>query len=172
MCCGVWGVRLKRVINGARHWPLIQLRGPRENRKQTCDRAGGHARNCTGSPDRRHGNLNARKADDNGSGEGQSQPACYGRRDDGYRELESLVAFAGHGDTLELGKASVTRLTVEGLAAEGWGVAPADETNLIIRALRCLEAHIGISLVTDIRLHKNLPIAGGWVVVRRMRLPC
>ncbi|MEC7594752.1 MAG: 4-(cytidine 5'-diphospho)-2-C-methyl-D-erythritol kinase [Pseudomonadota bacterium] len=84
-----------------------------------------------------------------------------GRRDDGYHELESLVAFAGHGDTLELCKASVTRLTVEGLAAEGWGAVPADETNLIIRALRCLEAHIGISLVTDIRLHKNLPVAGG-----------
>ena len=84
-----------------------------------------------------------------------------GRRDDGYHELESLVAFAGHGDTLELGKASVTRLTVEGLAAEDWGAVPADETNLIIRALRCLEAHIGNSLVTDIRLHKNLPVAGG-----------
>ncbi len=84
-----------------------------------------------------------------------------GRRDDGYHELESLVAFAGLGDTLELCKASVTRLTVEGLAAEGWGAVPVDESNLIIRALRCLEAHIGISLVTDIRLHKNLPVAGG-----------
>ena len=40
-----------------------------------------------------------------------------GRRDDGYHELESLVAFAGHGDTLELAKASVTRLTVEGSGA-------------------------------------------------------
>ena len=31
---------------------------------------------------------------------------------------------------------------------------PADETNLIIRALRSLEAHTGKPLVTDIRLHK------------------
>ena len=79
-----------------------------------------------------------------------------GRRDDGYHELESLVAFASCGDTLQLAKASATRLTVEGS-----GVVPADETNLIIRALRSLEAHTGNPLVTDIRLHKNLPVAGG-----------
>ena len=79
-----------------------------------------------------------------------------GRRDDGYHELESLVAFASCGDTLQLRKASATRLTVEGSA-----VVPADETNLIIRALRSLEAHTGKPLVTDIRLHKNLPVAGG-----------
>ena len=79
-----------------------------------------------------------------------------GRRDDGYHELESLVAFASCGDTLQLAKASATRLAVEGS-----GVVPADETNLIIRALRSLEAHTGKPLVTDIRLHKNLPVAGG-----------
>ncbi len=39
-----------------------------------------------------------------------------GRRDDGYHELESLVAFASCGDTLQLRKASATRLTVEGSA--------------------------------------------------------
>ena len=37
-----------------------------------------------------------------------------GRRDDGYHELESLVAFASYGDTLELAKASALCLTVEG----------------------------------------------------------
>lgn len=79
-----------------------------------------------------------------------------GRRDDGYHELESLVAFTSYGDTLEIAKASATRLTVEGSS-----VVPADETNLIIRALRSLEAHTGCPLVTDIRLHKNLPVAGG-----------
>ena len=35
---------------------------------------------------------------------------------------------------------------------------PADETNLIVRALRSLEAHTGKPLVTDIRL-LNLPVA-------------
>ena len=79
-----------------------------------------------------------------------------GRRDDGYHELESLIAFTSCGDTLELAKASATRLTVEGSS-----LVPADETNLIIRALRSLEAHTGSQLVTDIRLHKNLPVAGG-----------
>ena len=74
-----------------------------------------------------------------------------GRRDDGYHELESLVAFASCGDTLELAKSSATRLTVVGSS-----VVSADETNLIIRALRSLEAHTGKPLVTDIRLHKNL----------------
>jgi 4-diphosphocytidyl-2-C-methyl-D-erythritol kinase len=79
-----------------------------------------------------------------------------GRREDGYHALESLVAFANYGDTLNLGKASATLLTIEGP-----GVVPADETNLIIRALRALETHVGRSLGTDIKLLKNLPVAGG-----------
>ena len=79
-----------------------------------------------------------------------------GRRKDGYHELESLVAFAGCGDTLEFAKASATRLSVIGS-----DTVPADETNLIMRALRALEVHIGKPLITEICLHKNLPVAGG-----------
>ncbi len=84
-----------------------------------------------------------------------------GRRGDGYHELESLVAFAGCGDRLELAKASTTRLSVEGLSVSGSDIVPAGETNLIMRSLRALEAHIGKPLFTDICLHKFLPVAGG-----------
>ena len=95
-----------------------------------------------------------------------------GRRGDGYHELESLVAFAGCGDRLELAKASTTRLCVEGLTVSGSDIVPADETNLIMRSLRALEAHVGKPLVTDICLHKYLPVAGGWAAARRMQPQC
>ena len=78
-----------------------------------------------------------------------------GRRDDGYHTLESLVAFAAFGDTLHLRRARATRFVIDGA-----GVF-ADESNLVMRALRCLEAYIGKALPTDIRLRKDLPVAAG-----------
>ena len=42
-----------------------------------------------------------------------------GKRDDGYHLLDSLVVFAGLGDTLTIGPASELRLSVEGPRADG-----------------------------------------------------
>ena len=54
-----------------------------------------------------------------------------GRREDGYHELESLVAFAGVGDRLEFTPGLRLALTLEGPTAGSAG--PADD-NLVLRA--------------------------------------
>jgi 4-diphosphocytidyl-2-C-methyl-D-erythritol kinase len=47
-----------------------------------------------------------------------------GRREDGYHELESLVAFSGVGDHLSLDPASALGLTVSGPMGELSGSVP------------------------------------------------
>jgi 4-diphosphocytidyl-2-C-methyl-D-erythritol kinase len=81
-----------------------------------------------------------------------------GRRDDGYHDLESLVAFAGVGDTLTLVPGHVLDLTVEGPLAEGTG--PLDR-NLVIRAARALAERIADLRVGSFHLVKRLPAAAG-----------
>ena len=77
-----------------------------------------------------------------------------GQRDDGYHLLDSLVAFATVGDTLELSQAGVFSLTVEGPEAAG---VPADMDNLALRA-----AHLnGAERKAAITLTKTLPSASG-----------
>src|SRR4030095_3932018 len=58
-----------------------------------------------------------------------------GRRVDGYHELESLVAFAGVGDTLSLTPGARFSLTVSGPNAPGAGP---DQDNLVLKAARAL----------------------------------
>jgi len=85
-----------------------------------------------------------------------------GRRTDGYHELESLVVFAGVGDTLEFNPAADLTLSITGpfapaIAATG----SADEDNLVLRAARSLRARLGIADGAHIRLEKCLPVAAG-----------
>ncbi len=85
-----------------------------------------------------------------------------GRRADGYHELESLVAFAGVGDTLEFTPAADLTLSITGpfapaIAATG----SADEDNLVLRAARSLRGRLGIADGAHIRLDKHLPVAAG-----------
>ncbi len=63
-----------------------------------------------------------------------------GRRADGYHELESLVAFAGTGDALSLEPGPELSLTIDGPRGQG---LPVDDSNLILRATRALEAETG-----------------------------
>ena len=81
-----------------------------------------------------------------------------GRRPDGYRELDSLVAFADVGDRLSAAPAQELTLTVSGPFAAALG-AGAD--NLVLRAARSLAAHCGIPAQAALHLHKNLPVASG-----------
>jgi 4-diphosphocytidyl-2-C-methyl-D-erythritol kinase len=81
-----------------------------------------------------------------------------GRRADGYHELESLVAFAGVGDTLSLDPGAPLSLSIAGPRAEGLTVA---DDNLVLRAARALAAarpglHLG-----RFHLVKRLPVASG-----------
>ena len=80
------------------------------------------------------------------------------RRADGYHELESLVAFAGTGDTLSLEPGPHLSLTIDGPRGQG---LPVDDTNLILRATRALEAETGKLRTGAFHLIKRLPVASG-----------
>ncbi|MDP3258494.1 4-(cytidine 5'-diphospho)-2-C-methyl-D-erythritol kinase, partial [Bosea sp. (in: a-proteobacteria)] len=81
-----------------------------------------------------------------------------GRRDDGYHELESLVAFAGTGDALSLEPGPELSLTIDGPRGRG---LPVDDTNLVLRATRALVAQTGTLRSGAFHLVKRLPVASG-----------
>ena len=81
-----------------------------------------------------------------------------GRRSDGYHLLDSLVAFAGIGDTIEAAPADTLSLSVDGPFAQGLGNA---EDNLVLRAARALAAAASRPAAARVRLTKRLPIASG-----------
>lgn len=81
-----------------------------------------------------------------------------GRRADGWHDLESLVAFAGAGDSLTLRMDGPLSLTVDGPAAAGAGP---DADNLVLRAARRLAQDIPDLQTGAFRLTKRLPAAAG-----------
>lgn len=81
-----------------------------------------------------------------------------GRRPDGYRELDSLVAFADIGDRLTAAPAAGLSLSVTGPFAD----ALADGTdNLVLKAARALAEHCGVPPNAALHLEKTLPVAAG-----------
>lgn len=85
-----------------------------------------------------------------------------GRRADGYHLLDSLVTFAGHGDTLHFQPAATDAFCLEGRFAAG---LQAEDDNLVTRArdrLRAALAEQGHAAPpVSITLQKELPIASG-----------
>ncbi len=81
-----------------------------------------------------------------------------GRRDDGWHELESLVAFTRAGDTLSLTPADAPSLVVEGPTATATG-DPDD--NLVNRVTRALAGKVEGLKVGAFHLLKRLPVAAG-----------
>jgi len=81
-----------------------------------------------------------------------------GKREDGYHLLDSLIAFAGTGDTLELEPAEDLSLEVVGPTA---AALPEGEENIVLRAARALAARAGVSAGAALRLTKRLPVAAG-----------
>ena len=82
-----------------------------------------------------------------------------GRRPgDGYHVLESLVAFAGAGDTLTLDPGAALSLAVSGPTA---GPAGPTGDNLVIRAARHLADGVSNLKVGAFDLVKRLPVAAG-----------
>ncbi|GLS44803.1 4-(cytidine 5'-diphospho)-2-C-methyl-D-erythritol kinase [Methylobacterium brachythecii] len=80
------------------------------------------------------------------------------RARDGYHALESLVAFAGVGDTLTLEPGATLSLDVFGPTA---GPAGPTDDNLVLRAARHLAAAISGLRVGAFALDKRLPVAAG-----------
>ena len=79
-----------------------------------------------------------------------------GRRADGFHELNSLVAFAGVGDTVELEPEDALDLKVEGPFATAL-----DGGNLILNAAEAAKAQSPGLTLGRFRLFKNLPVAAG-----------
>ena len=81
-----------------------------------------------------------------------------GRRPDGYHDLESLVAFAGTGDSLSLEPGPRLALTVSGPTAAASGAA---DDNLVLRAARALAERVPSLAAGAFHLVKRLPVAAG-----------
>lgn len=81
-----------------------------------------------------------------------------GRRDDGYHELESLVAFAGAGDGLLLRPDQPLTLRVSGPTAVASGQV---DDNLVLKAARGLAGLIPGLRLGAFELVKRLPVAAG-----------
>jgi 4-diphosphocytidyl-2-C-methyl-D-erythritol kinase len=81
-----------------------------------------------------------------------------GRREDGWHDLDSIVAFAGCGDVLSFTPGRSLALAVDGPTA---GKAGATDDNLVLKAARLLQERV-IDLRTGaFHLAKRLPVAAG-----------
>jgi 4-diphosphocytidyl-2-C-methyl-D-erythritol kinase len=81
-----------------------------------------------------------------------------GRRGDGYHLLDSVVAFAGAGDTLTLEPAAAFSLSIAGRF--GGGLSAGDD-NLVLKAAHALAARHPALPRAAMRLDKQLPVASG-----------
>lgn len=83
------------------------------------------------------------------------------RRPDGYHELESLFVPLDFGDALrlEISEAAVPSVSLR-VAPEGSG-APADASNLAVRAAELFLAEARLALHVEIALEKRTPVAAG-----------
>jgi 4-diphosphocytidyl-2-C-methyl-D-erythritol kinase len=82
----------------------------------------------------------------------------HGRRNDGYHEIESLVAFADFGDRLNFSRGGKLTLTVRGPSAVAAG---AGDDNLVLKAARALAARCPDLVLGAFTLDKRLPVAAG-----------
>jgi 4-diphosphocytidyl-2-C-methyl-D-erythritol kinase len=81
-----------------------------------------------------------------------------GKRDDGFHELESLVAFADVGDKIEVSTAPELSLEITGPFASA---TPTGDGNLVLKAARGLRDLLSAPQGAKITLTKNLPVAAG-----------
>jgi 4-diphosphocytidyl-2-C-methyl-D-erythritol kinase len=78
------------------------------------------------------------------------------RRPDGYHELETLFAFAEHGDRLSVSESDRLRLEVRGPFASSLV-----GDNLVLRAAEALQVRFDINRGAALLLDKSLPVASG-----------
>jgi 4-diphosphocytidyl-2-C-methyl-D-erythritol kinase len=81
-----------------------------------------------------------------------------GRREDGWHDLDSIVAFAGCGDVLSFAPGRPLALTIDGPTAEKTG---ATSDNLVLKAARLLQERIADLRTGAFHLDKRLPVAAG-----------
>lgn len=76
-----------------------------------------------------------------------------GRHPDGYHEIASVLQTVSLHDLLIVQRAPTSSFEAAGPPMAG--------ENLVLKATRCLEEHVGRSLPLRIRLHKRVPVAAG-----------
>src|SRR5687768_8002278 len=81
-----------------------------------------------------------------------------GREPDGYHRIETVFAFAEHGDRLRAAPADAITLEMEGPFADA---LPGGEENLVLRAARALAKHCDVNTGVALTLDKRLPVAAG-----------
>jgi 4-diphosphocytidyl-2-C-methyl-D-erythritol kinase len=81
-----------------------------------------------------------------------------GRRSDGYHLLDSLVVFAGVGDTLKFAPSDDLIMRIDGPTAVGLADAP---DNIVLKAAHRLADAAGIRPRAAVTLTKRLPVAAG-----------
>ena len=81
-----------------------------------------------------------------------------GQREDGYHELDSLVAFASVGDLVYARPAANLNLTINGPFARQ---LHSISDNLVWRTANALQNITGVHVGADLVLTKNLPISSG-----------
>lgn len=81
-----------------------------------------------------------------------------GKRADGYHLLDSLIAFADVGDTIEASDADALTLGCDGPFGAALGSEP---DNLVLKAARLLAERADVAAQAHLRLTKRLPIASG-----------
>lgn len=88
-----------------------------------------------------------------------------GRRKDGYHTLDSLVAFADIGDTLEIKPSDDFSFRVKGPFADAFLTSERDSSpdssNLVVRAVWALAGALKKDPHVAVTLTKNLPLASG-----------
>jgi 4-diphosphocytidyl-2-C-methyl-D-erythritol kinase len=81
-----------------------------------------------------------------------------GKRDNGYHILNTLIGFTNLGDRITVVPASNYSLTIDGPYK---GHAPADESNLVTRAVRLMEAACQRKADIAVTLTKSIPAGAG-----------
>jgi 4-diphosphocytidyl-2-C-methyl-D-erythritol kinase len=81
-----------------------------------------------------------------------------GKRAGGYHELDSLIVFAGIGDTIVIEPSNDLTFAATGPRA---GEVPHGGDNLVMKAARALAAHANVGTGARIVLEKHLPAASG-----------
>lgn len=88
-----------------------------------------------------------------------------GKRDDGFHDLQSLMAFADFGDEITIAPADTLRLTINGVYARALDTESHDtaktSSNILIKALWTMAAIADQDPKFDITLTKNIPLGAG-----------
>lgn len=80
-----------------------------------------------------------------------------GRRDDGYHEVKMIMQSVDLKDCMTL---TVTDEDIVAIMTDSKDI-PADDSNIVIKAIKLLKQEYGIKKGISVELKKNIPIAGG-----------